>query len=148
MMFASAAIGGAVLASGMIAAAEGIGTAVGTAIREARNEKRLNQWHKAVIAKSDEAEDLLAEFNVLRRDSLGPYPYLTQRAVDFYQAFKQEHAAAFERQTLYDAYDDLASLVDRIRYEIANFRDVARKVFNERARRQAAELIRKAEEAA
>jgi hypothetical protein len=49
---------------------------------------------------------------------------------------------------LYDACCDLESLGDRIRYEVANFKDVARKVFNERARRLAAKLLKQAEESA
>lgn len=147
-MMAMSSVAGAqvgMFASGLLLA---IADDVRTLREQARNQKRISDWRKAVVAKSEEADELLAEFDALRRDSLGPYPYLSQRAVEFYLAFKAEYAAAFERQSLYDAYDDLASLVDRIRAEIARTKEVARQVFNERARRQAAKLLKQAEESA
>lgn len=54
---------------------------------EARNRSRISDWRKAVVAKSEELDELLAEFDALRKDSLGPFPYPSQRAVEFYLAF-------------------------------------------------------------
>lgn len=147
-MYASVAVGGALMAQGMLAAAPAIGQAIGSAIFEARRQNRLNNWQKAILAKSEEADELLTEFDALRRDSLGPYSQLTQRAVKFYMTFKSEHAAVFDRESVFAAYDDLTSLVGRIRAEIAHTKEVARQLFNARVQRQAAKLIREVEEAA
>ncbi|MHA6643620.1 hypothetical protein [Mesorhizobium sp. A623] len=138
------AVGSILLSNGMMAAAKGLGAGIGAAIRETRNARRTNDWNKAVTAKAEEVDALLAEYDQFRKDTLSPYVHLSRNAVEKYMVFRRMKQAAYDGRSLYDCYDVLAELVTLVRNEIANARSMARKMSNELIKRQVAKRIAEA----
>lgn len=141
MMYASVAVGSILLSNGMMAAAKGLGAGIGAAIRENRNARRTNDWNKAVTAKAEEADALLAEYDQLRKDTLSPYVHLSRDAVEKHLVFRRMQRAAYDQPSLYDCYDVLDELCTLVRNEIANARTMARKMSNELIKREVAKRI-------
>ena len=127
-MFMATGASAAILGQAMISAAPAIGEAVGNAIRAGINEKRSRDWNAAVEAKANQAEKLLAEFDVIRRDLAGYPPMLTYAIRDHLEL--KRDLDTLQTNTVFEAYDALVALIARIKRRLGFYRTVADTMFN------------------
>lgn len=131
-MFAMTALGGIMAANFGMAAAAGLGEAIGATVRAAVNAKRVKDWEARLQEKTSNIQHLLGHLDEQRRSgAIGVHT--NKKAVTVYLDLSQQFQAAFDNSAdgidLYYALDDVEQnargLITNLERE-ANLEAVAR----------------------
>jgi len=135
-LFAVTAGAGYAIGKGMQVLAPAIGQAIGSAIREGINAKRLREWQKSVEEKLEEVDQLLDELERQSVTELASLRDLQIRATARHFLCNRDRDRALEQDTLYDAYYMLSDLAAELRAVIYQNRQAARAAFDVRIRNE------------